>query len=193
VPHRVRIADQTDAEDLARVHLRSWRWAYRGLLPDAYLARLRFDALAGRWFMRLADPDAETQVRVLERRGRVEGFITFGPQRDDPTWLGHAGEVHMLYLEPSLVGRGYGAALLDRARAELAERARCFWLVLWVLARNERARRFYEEQGLVTDGGHRWDPFGAQAVPVLRYAQALNPVVDFEAIRDLSVAGRREK
>lgn len=185
------MAEQADAEDLARVHLQSWRWAYRGLLPDAYLRRLRHDALAGRWFMRLADPDLETQVRVLERNGRVEGFTTFGPHRDDPAWLGYAGEMHMLYLAPELVGRGYGTALLDRACMELADRAGCYWLLVWVLARNERARKFYEAQGLRPDGANRWDPFGPQAVPVVRYAAPLNPVVDFDRIRDLSVAGRR--
>jgi hypothetical protein len=50
---------------------------------------------------------------------------------------------------------------------------------VWVLARNDRARRFYESEGLRLDGARRWDPFGDRAVPVVRYARALNPVVDF--------------
>ena len=53
---------------------------------------------------------------------------------------------------------------------------------MWVLARNEGARRFYEREGLRLDGESRWDSFGPRSVPVVRYAKALNPIVDFEAL-----------
>jgi GNAT superfamily N-acetyltransferase len=185
VDARVRAAHGGDAEELARVHLASWRWAYRGLLPDGYLGRLRQDELAARWWRRLAAGEVDEAVRILELEGRVRGFVSYGPFRDDPTWLGYAGEIYMLYLEPELVGHGLGQALLRRAFDELA-RHRCHWVVVWVLAKNERARRFYERQGLGLDGARRWDPFGDRAVPVLRYAKALNPVVDFEALRSRS-------
>ena len=33
-------AGPSDAEELARVHVTSWRETYRGLLPDAFLARM---------------------------------------------------------------------------------------------------------------------------------------------------------
>ena len=42
-------AGPTDAEDLARVHVRSWRETYKGLLPDAYLARMSEAAHARRF------------------------------------------------------------------------------------------------------------------------------------------------
>jgi GNAT superfamily N-acetyltransferase len=185
----IRPAYRGDAEALARLHLRSWRWAYRGLLPDSYLRGLRLDVLAGRWFMRLAGSEAEEAVRVLDVDGRLGGFVTFGPHRDDATWLGYAGEVYMLYLAPELVGHGLGGALLEGALDELT-RCRCFWVVLWVLARNERARAFYERHELRMDGAQRWDPFGEQAVPVVRYAKALNPVLDFSALgRSLTHGG----
>lgn len=184
----VRPAYGSDVEPLARVHLRSWRWAYRGLLPSAYLKSLRLDELALRWSQRIAVEDSEEAVRVLEVEGRAQGFVTFGPHKDE-TWLGHAGEVFMLYLEPELVGCGLGRALLQRALEELG-RCECYWVVLWVLARNERARRFYERQSLRPDGSYRWDPFGSQAVPVVRYAKALNPVVDFNALRKRTPARR---
>ena len=177
----VRPAHGGDAKALARVHLAAWRWAYRGLLPDRYLGRLSEDELAARWWRRLATPDTEETIRVLECDGRVAGFVSFGPFGDDPSWLGHAGEIYMLYLDPALVGLGFGAKLLARAFDEL-ERCRCRWVVVWVLAKNERARRFYERAGLQLDDGRRWDPFDDRAVPVVRYAKALNPVVDFEAL-----------
>lgn len=179
---RVRAADTGDADELASVHLESWRWAYRGLLPDRYLNRLRQEELAARWWRRLAADDAEEAILVVEHDERLAGFVTFGPRRDDPSWLGYSGEVFMLYLAPELVGNGLGRRLLESAFEDLA-RVRCHWVVVWVLAKNERARRFYERAGMQLDGARRWEPFGDRAVPVLRYAKALNPVFDFEALR----------
>lgn len=165
------------------MHLRSWNWAYRGLLPDGYLSGLDHHALAQRWRRRLCIDYAEESALVIENAARqVAGFVTFGPLRDDPSWLGYAGEIYMLYLEPDLVGRGWGASLMRRATEELA-RGRCHWLVVWVLARNDLARDFYEREGFQLDGARRWDPFGSRSVPVVRLAKALNPVVDFERVR----------
>src|SRR5579884_753846 len=36
-PFQVRRATFRDAGAIAALHVRSWQWAYRGLLPDAYL------------------------------------------------------------------------------------------------------------------------------------------------------------
>lgn len=172
------------------MHLESWRWAYRGLLPDSYLDRLRHDELAARWWRRLAVAEEES-IHVIERfdrksgGGKVGGFVSYGPFRDDSSWLGFAGEVFMLYLEPELVGRGLGRRLMRRATADLS-RYGCHWCVVWVLARNTSARRFYEREGFRLDGARRWDPFEDRSVPVVRYARALNPVFDFDSLRRTS-------
>lgn len=177
---KVRNADTKDARALARVHSSSWRWAYRDLLPASYLDGLRPKLLEQRWARKLADGDLEEGVCVAEVDGKVGGFVTFGPHHD-PSWLGYAGEVFMLYVEPELVGQGVGHALLESAFERL-EDAQCYWLVVWVLARNERAKGFYERAGLQPDGARRWDPFGERTVPVVRYARALNPLVDLAAL-----------
>ncbi len=178
----LRSAHRGDADELARVHLASWRWAYRGLLPDAYLDRLRHDELAARWWRRLAAHEVEESIFVVEEEGRVGGFVSYGPLRDDPSWMGYAGEVSMIYLEPQLTGRGLGARLMTLATADLA-RHRCRWVAVWVLAKNRAARAFYERLGFRLDGARRWDPFGDRSVPVVRYAKALNPVFDFASFR----------
>ena len=49
-------AGPADAEALARVHVQSWRETYRGLLPDAYLARMSEEAHARR-FVHQFDPN----------------------------------------------------------------------------------------------------------------------------------------
>ncbi len=177
----MRPAHGGDADELARVHLESWRWVYRDLLPASFLASLKQDELAARWWRRLAQDEIDECIRVVDLEGKMAGFVTFGPQRDDPSWLGYAGEIYELYLRPELTGLGLGHSLLGRALDELS-RCRCHWVVVWVLAKNSGARRFYEREGMRLDGERRWDPFGDRAVPVVRYAKALNPVVDFDAL-----------
>ena len=50
----VRAAVASDAAAVARVHARSWRVAYRGLVPDAYLDGLSDDTWRERWERGLA-------------------------------------------------------------------------------------------------------------------------------------------
>src|SRR5690349_16499704 len=49
-------AGPADAEDLARVHAQSWRETYKGLLPDAYLARMSEPGHARRFAQMLIRP-----------------------------------------------------------------------------------------------------------------------------------------
>jgi GNAT superfamily N-acetyltransferase len=184
----LRAAQRDDAEQLARVHLASWKWAYQGLLPDAYLDRLRQDELAARWWRRLAAPEMEEAIQVVDHDGSVGGFITYGSLHDDPSWLGYAGEIYMIYLAPELTGQGLGTRLMRRACEDL-EGCRCHWAVVWVLARNHGARAFYEHMGWRLDGRRRWDAFEDRSVPVVRYAKALNPVYDFDSLRQRSPIG----
>jgi ribosomal protein S18 acetylase RimI-like enzyme len=65
---------------------------------------------------------------------------------------GEVGELYALYLIPAWWSAGVGRALmtsvLDALRGDRYRR-----VVLWVLADNARARRFYERAGFILDGG----------------------------------------
>lgn len=190
---RVRSASPEDAKDIARIHAHSWRTAYRGLLPQGYLDAMSPFVLAARWQKRLrwdsSRPDSREQdILVVEHEGRVAGFAEIGPCVDDAELVGFAGEMNMLYVDPELVGRGLGRQLLDHGLRALAGRE-YFWVVIWVLEDNQRARRFYERAGLRWDMASREDRFVNERVTVLRYAKALNPVVDFAALARGAVVG----
>jgi len=67
---------------MARVHARSWRATYRGLLPDAVID----DVVASRpvrikrWRMWLAKPKQRGGSFVAELDGRLVGFVFWGPR-----------------------------------------------------------------------------------------------------------------
>jgi len=62
----LRPAEPADAMGVARVHVRSWQAAYRGLLPDAYLDGLRAEDRAQRY--RFASEDVRDPATVLNDR-----------------------------------------------------------------------------------------------------------------------------
>jgi GNAT superfamily N-acetyltransferase len=65
---------------------------------------------------------------------------------------GDVGELYALYLLPAWWSAGVGRALMTSALDSLrGDRYRR--VILWVLADNARARRFYERAGFTLDGG----------------------------------------
>jgi len=162
----------------------SWQNAYRALLPADYLRTLTVRGVGQSWRRRLAVAPPGEEVWVATVEGTVVAFCAAGPARDNRLWNGYAGEVTYLYVHPAVIRHGIGASLMHKALSEL-ERRGCVWAEVAVLEDNGPARRFYESLGL-RFGGARWiDPrFG---VAVVRHEKALNPVVDFSAIRDAAV------
>jgi len=174
---RIREATRRDAPRIAAIHAESWRAAYAGVLPRAYLRELRVPVLRARWRERIRRARRRGErVLVAEDEG-VLGFAESGPSRHSREWAGHAGEVFMLYVDPRAQGRGAGTSLLSAASRELEARG-AFWLHVWVLEENVLARSFYDSRGLRDDGARRLDRFHGETVRVARYARALNRVLD---------------
>lgn len=147
----IRAALPDDARALAELVVRTWRAAYRDLLPAALLDGLDAASTEARWRARLAD--ASSWTLVCEQRGRLVGFVTCGAGRDEgeSAW---EGEIHALYVTPELWGRGHGHALMHAALQRLGAEGRRE-VLLWMLRGNQRAQRFYERQGFALDGGAR--------------------------------------
>ncbi|MEY2571310.1 MAG: hypothetical protein QOE63_1660 [Acidimicrobiaceae bacterium] len=151
----VRDAVDADFAALVVVRLRSWRAAYRGgIIPDAVIDSIDIGAA---WrHRRDAWHRGETVVVVLGPPGEVHGYAL--ATIDDVAGSGarapREAEVHQLYLDPTVMGGGHGAAVLDAA----VERLRGLGhddVTLWTVDGNARARRFYEREGWHLDGGDR--------------------------------------
>jgi ribosomal protein S18 acetylase RimI-like enzyme len=167
----VREASIGDAPAVADLHVRSWRSAYRGIVPDAILDGLSIGARRDAWTRGIgraaAVPSNEARVWVVEESGAIRGFAETRPSRDDDVPPG-TGEVHSIYLAPEAWGRGLGPQLLAHAADDL--RARGFApLVLWVIEGNVRGRRFYERAGWRPDGARQPIDFDGVMVDEIRY------------------------
>jgi GNAT superfamily N-acetyltransferase len=164
----LRQAEPEDAMAVARVHVRAWQVGYRGLLPEEYLNHLRPEEWALRYDFASLDPLKPRTIVEVEG-GAVRGFATTMPSRDAD--LPEHGELCALYVDPVCWGRGFGVELMAAARAQLLESGfRCG--VLWVLAGNERAARFYRRNGWVPDGRCKTDFMHGVEVNEVRYQRS---------------------
>lgn len=169
----IRRAVPDDAAAIARVHVRTWQAAYRGLLPDQLLDGLDAE-LEGRtswWRRRIADAGGRGQVQLVAEHGSVVvGFVAFGPPEDEPRDA-RVGQVYAIYVDPEHWGDGHGRALFAAAEGGLAE-AGFTEATLWVLATNVRARRFYEIAGWRPDGAAKTERRGEVDLHEVRYRRA---------------------
>lgn len=135
-------AGPSDAEDLARVHVASWRETYRGLLADAFLARMSEPGFTRRFRRALNDPGDSVTLAAADRQGLV-GYAQGGASRRN---VAGEAEIATLYILRQAQGHGLGARLMtETARALAAQGATS--LVISVLRDNIRARGFYEHLG----------------------------------------------
>lgn len=157
----VRAARLEDAAAMARMHMRSWRETYRGVMPDRVLddpglvpARERF------WIAVLSDERFRaSRAAVAERDGAIIGVALAGPATDAAASA--ATHLYVLYVLAAEHGRGVGAALLDAVVAP-GEAA-----TLWVADPNPRAQAFYRKHGFEADGAVQVDD-GVREIRMVR-------------------------
>jgi len=154
-----------DVAAVSQVRARTWRAAYDGIVPAAFLDS----------FEPTPESIARDEERFLGRGNQVHsfvalidetlvGFVVAGPDRD----LGPpAGEVWAIYVDPLHWGRGIGNELLDSALRALRGSGRNP-IALWVLEENRPARAFYEHAGFVPAGERRRIDLGAP-LPEIKY------------------------
>lgn len=149
-----------DARAIARVHVRAWQVAYRGVVPDEVLDWLSVDERERRWRELLSGGGRWT---TLVAGDDVAGFCTVVAPARDPDAGPRTGEIAAIYVSPERWRSGHGSALLAAALAEL-RRGGAREATLWVFATNAAAIAFYDRFGFSADGSERGDDFGQTAI-----------------------------
>jgi GNAT superfamily N-acetyltransferase len=165
----IRPATLDDARAVARVHVRSWRGAYTGLLPGDLLRAISVDQRERRWRQTIGGGGRSGLLLVVVVAELLGGFA-YLCQAEDGGARPQVGQLDALYLDPSCWGRGLGRQLHDRALEALGALGYRS-AVLWVLEGNVRARGFYERMGWTADGAvkvERWEGFTLHEVRYLR-------------------------
>lgn len=142
---RFRRAEVSDAAAIARIHVGTWRTSYPGIVPETHLASLSYERSELQWSAVTANPDVERCVYVAEDRAcGVVGFASAGPEQSSDS--SYSGELYAIYLLAGYQRHGIGRKLTAAVAGRLLEAGTGSMLV-WVLAENSLARRFYESLG----------------------------------------------
>lgn len=138
-----REANIGDAAQIAALHAKSWRYAYRSILRDDFLDGDIFQNRTALWEQRLAVPDAHQFVLAAVENQRVEGFVcVYGDA--DARW---GSLIDNLHVAKEMQGRGVGKALVQAAAAWIQKNYPTAGMYLWVYEANVAARGFYESLG----------------------------------------------
>jgi GNAT superfamily N-acetyltransferase len=188
----IRSARVGDAAAIAAVQRASWFAAYQGIVPHDIIDQLTMPDGGARmlqifrtrpWQHTIVAEAPPAQASGALPSGApplngIIGYASFGPERDvvrgswpyELTSAGLAGEIaelYAFYVHPGWWSTGSGRALMERVLRDTA-RLRFAQIVLWVLEKNARARRFYERAGFDADGAvNMLDGLGG--VPEVRY------------------------
>jgi ribosomal protein S18 acetylase RimI-like enzyme len=168
----IQAATSEDCRAVAEVHVDSWQLAYRGILPEHYLASLSVAEREAMW--RQVVERQPPPLLVARSAGQIVGFVAFGASRDEDAPSDRA-EIWAIYVKASSWSSGAGRLLLwlEALRRIVAEGYKS--VSLWVIAGNERAVRFYERAGFVVEAESRKSfELGGVTLQELRYVRHAN-------------------
>ena len=148
----------------SHIYALSWKTAYKNIVPHKYLDGLSLE----RWTPLLLDSPYTSFV--IKDGGEYVATSSSAPARDE-TMCGW-GEIISLYVLPQYFNKGYGKEMFSFAAAQLHENG--FQnIYLWVLEENQKARRFYEQNGFVPNGDKAVIHIGGKDLTELRYVNRL--------------------
>ncbi|MBP5280747.1 MAG: GNAT family N-acetyltransferase [Erysipelotrichaceae bacterium] len=158
---QIRYLDKKDDRyAISRIYEEGWKHAYKGIIPDDYLNRIK----PGQWANNL-DIEGWHNLVCIENESYI-ATSTFSRSRDErhPDW----GEIISIYVLPEYIGKGYGNKLLKTALNELKKMG-FNDVFLWVLEDNHQARSFYEKNGFIYNGDRSVIKLGGKELTEVRY------------------------
>jgi len=133
-----------DAEQIAAVHVESWKTTYNRIISESFLSGLSVEDRLKNWIWTFQNATADQAIFVAEDgAGHIVGFSTGGRNRNKE--YKHDGEIYAIYLLQEYQRQGVGTRLF-RAVADALRNHGCSSMMLWVLKDNP-AVGFYKRQG----------------------------------------------
>lgn len=155
-----KITDNDDLTAIGEIYETSWKYAYKDIIPMEWMDSRPKKSWCGK-----INQNGRTDMIVL-CDGRIVGTASFGTSRWEK--FKDYGEIVAIYLLPEFMGKGIGSALIEHCISELQ---RCGFgkILLWVLEKNIRARKFYEKHGFVLTDEFMDDNIGGRDVREIMY------------------------
>ena len=102
----IRLAKIEDIQEIAKIHITSWKETYLDIVKDEILDQLSFDESFKLWSAVINDP--LQKIYVYEKNQQVLGFADFYFPKQDVV-----GEIRALYLLKQIQGLGIGRQFIE--------------------------------------------------------------------------------
>ncbi|WP_165314057.1 GNAT family N-acetyltransferase [Vibrio ziniensis] len=162
----IRIAEYSDFEAIADLHVRSWKTHYQGLLKQDYLDN---EALPDRlviWQTRLTNPPFNQHILLLEKEEKLLGFICAFGNHD----FERGSIIESLHIDPEYRGYGLGKMLIREMVQWIEHYFPNNGVYLEVLEQNRQAIDFYDHIGGEHQVEQLWKAPCGSEVPEFVYA-----------------------
>ncbi len=147
----IRKAIISDASEIAKIHIKSWKITYKGLISEDFLENLSHKKRKIKWKERLKEGDETifTYVAELDSK-RIVGFALGGLEQYKGEIKGfkenlYEGELMAIYLLKECQRKGIGRKLFLRIIKHLLEN-NINSMIVWVLKENTSSE-FYKSLG----------------------------------------------
>ena len=147
----IRKAEVSDSWNIANLLVRSWQFAYKGIMEDSLLEKLSVKQREIGWKNHL---ESGAEVYVKECDGKLIGIIEVSDFRDNNIAYQHYAEIPVIYLDPEYIGKGYGKKLFGYAENVIVKKG-ISQIAIWVLNKNISATNFYKKIGFVNSGTNK--------------------------------------
>ena len=141
----IRKAVLDDAKFIAKIIIKSWQTAYRGIIDDNYLDNLSYEKIEKVWEKNIENQNDNDKIFVYEENSKIQGVIRFGLPQDKSDNKYNA-EIHVLYVEPTLKRKGIGSKLFEFAKDDFIKQ-NMRDLIIWCVKGNIQGINFYSKMG----------------------------------------------
>lgn len=138
----IREAQISDAKQIAKIKIDTWRTTYIGIMSDDYLDNLSYARMEDWVQSRLTDNDSFMYVAEIIP-GQIVGYAYAGPEREGSEI--YPAELYALYVLKDYQGAGIGRQLVKAVALRFATLG-IHSMLIWALADNPY-RSFYERLG----------------------------------------------
>lgn len=167
----IREARLDDVNGIANLHVKTWQYAYKGIVDQEYLNNLSIEKRKKSWNNKLKEKSPRVSILVAVSDEKILGFSAVGPSRDKDA-TNNIGEIYSIYIDHFSLRKGIGTALIQRGLKELKS-DEFKNVTVWVLEKNTIGRNFYKKCGFVFDGTSKKEEMDGQLFEEVRYMKEL--------------------
>lgn len=140
-----RVATIDDLDDIVQFYVLCWQQTYRGIVSQRYLNQMPKAQIKERFRKQLGI--LNDSMAIAMQQNQIIGFVTLMPSRWHDQF--NIGEIRDLYVVLNEQNKGVGKQLLDFIQKIQSKKYN--QIVLITMVKNQKAMRFYEKQGFITD------------------------------------------